>query len=191
MQMFRLVTNSIFLGAGLAVDAFSAALANGLQEPGMRGRKIFQIAGTFALFQAVMPLIGWCLVHTVLHYVSAARFFIPWMALLLLGAIGGKMLQEGLRGGTKGKPAIGWTGLILQGFATSIDALSVGTAIAEYAWGEAAACAVTIAAVTFLFCTAGVLIGGKFGRKLSGKAEICGGILLLFLGLEIFITGIR
>ena len=102
------------------------------------------------------------------------------------------MLQEGLRGGSDGeeKPAVGLKGLVVQGIATSIDALSVGFTIAEYNWIMALVCAVIIAVVTFFICVAGVLIGKKFGTKLAGKASVFGGVILIVIGLEIFITGI-
>ena len=139
-----------------------------------------------------MPMIGWVCVHTILQYFQMFEKLIPWIALLLLGFIGGKMLQEGLRGGSNGeeKPAVGLKGLVVQGIATSIDALSVGFTIAEYNWIMALVCAVIIAVVTFFICVAGVLIGKKFGTKLAGKASVFGGMILLVIGLEIFITGI-
>ena len=80
--------------------------------------------------------------------------------------------------------------LIMQGVATSIDALSVGFTISEYGTLMALTCALIIAAVTFLICTTGLIIGKKFGTTLSGKATIFGGIILILIGIEIFITGI-
>ena len=87
---------SILLGVGLAMDAFSVSLANGLNEPCMSRRKMSGVAGVFALFQAVMPLIGWICVHTVAQHFAAFERLIPWIALGLLGFIGGKMLYEGI-----------------------------------------------------------------------------------------------
>lgn len=78
---------------------------------------------------------------------------------------------------------------MLQGVATSIDALSVGFTISDYTPMGAFICCAIIAAVTFGICTAGIAIGKKFGTKLSGKASILGGCILIFIGLEIFITG--
>ena len=187
----RFFTNSIMLGIGLAMDAFSVSLANGLNEPKMKTKKVLGVAGLFALFQGMMPMIGWVCVHTILQYFQVFEKLIPWIALLLLGFIGGKMLQEGLRGGEEEeKPAVGFKGLVVQGVATSIDALSVGFTIAEYNWIMALACASLIALVTFFICTGGVLIGKKFGTKLAGKASVFGGVILIVIGLEIFITGI-
>jgi len=184
-------TNSIMLGVGLAMDAFSVSLANGLNEPKMKTKKVLGVAGMFSFFQALMPMIGWVCVHTILQYFQMFEKLIPWIALILLGFIGGKMLQEGLRGNTEEeKPAVGLKGLVVQGIATSIDALSVGFTIAEYNWGMALVCALIIAVVTFFICVGGVLIGKKFGTKLAGKASVFGGVILIVIGLEIFITGI-
>ena len=185
---------SIGLGAGLAMDAFSVSLANGLNEPCMKARRMCLIAGTFAFFQFAMPMIGWICVHTVVEYFSAFEMFIPWIALVLLGFIGGNMLREGLKGcdGEEECPctAVGFGALMLQGVATSIAALSVGFTIAEYGFMAALYCCLIIAATTFIICFAGLELGRRFGTKLAGKASILGGVILLIIGLEIFITGV-
>ena len=183
--------NSILLGAGLAMDAFSVSLANGLSEPGMKRGRMCGIAGVFAFFQALMPMAGWICVHTVVQYFQSFEKCIPWIALALLGFIGGKMLLEGLRPqGTAEVVSGSASVLLMQGIATSIDALSVGFTIAEYGFVMALVCALIIAAVTFLICMAGLLIGRKAGTKLSGKASVLGGAILIAIGLEIFLTGI-
>ncbi len=189
---FLFFTNAVCFGIGLAMDAFSVSMANGLNEPRMKKRKMLGIAGVFAGFQTLMPLIGWGCVHTIATAFSAFQKFIPWIALILLGFIGGKMLQEGIKAEdtTDEKPAVGLWALFVQGIATSIDALSVGFTIADYQWLEALVESVIIGAVTYLICVGGLIIGKKFGMKLTGKASILGGIILLCIGLEIFITGI-
>lgn len=190
--MLSLITISILLGLGLAADAFSVSLANGLNEPGMKMPKLFGVALTFALFQAAMPMIGWICVHTVLEHFSAFEKFIPWIALALLGYIGAKMLIEGLRCPADAckltKLTLG--ALIVQGIATSIDALSVGFTIAEYSLVDAAISVLIIGIVTFVTCTAGLLIGRKFGTRLAGKAGILGGVILIGIGIEIFVKGV-
>jgi len=185
--------NSVLLGVGLAMDAFSVSLANGLNEPDMSRKKMLGIAGVFAFFQAVMPMIGWICVHTIVQYFQAFETFIPWIALILLLFIGGKMLLEGVKGkeDEMEKPGVGAAALFVQGVATSIDALSVGFAIAEYGMLMAAVCALVIAAVTFVICVAGLIIGKKVGTRFSGKAAILGGVILMVIGLEIFIKGVR
>lgn len=182
--------NSILLGVGLAMDAFSVSLANGLNEPAMKPRKMSIIAGVFAIFQALMPLIGWYLLHTICQYFAAFEKLIPWIALGLLGYIGFQMLREGMSGNEEEmeKPGLGWSALLLQGIATSIDALSVGFTIADYGFLEALLAASIIAVVTFIICMGGLAIGKKAGTKLAGKASIFGGAILIFIGLEIFIT---
>ena len=184
--------NSALLGVGLAMDAFSVSLANGLNEPGMRRKKICIIAGTFAFFQALMPMIGWVCVHTIVQYFRSFEKWIPWIALFLLLFIGGKMLVDGIRhkDGDEEKPKVGLGALLIQGVATSIDALSVGFTIAEYGFLMALACALIIAAVTFVICVGGLLIGRKFGTKFAGKASILGGVILIAIGIEIFVTGV-
>lgn len=182
--------NSILLGVGLAMDAFSVSLANGLNEPNMKPRRMSLIAGVFAVFQALMPLIGWFLLHTICQYLTTFEKFIPWIALGLLVYIGYQMLREGMSGGEEEaeKPALGWSALLLQGIATSIDALSVGFTIADYGFLEALLAAFIIAVVTFIICMGGIAIGKKAGTRLAGKASIFGGVILIFIGLEIFIT---
>lgn len=184
--------NSILIGIGLAMDAFSVSLANGLHEPGMSGRKMCTIAGVFGFFQALMPMIGWVCVHTLVQYFQAFEKFIPWIALILLLYIGGKMLLDGINNKEEEAAAVkvGFTALLIQGIATSIDALSVGFTIADYGFLMAAVCALIIAAVTFFICMAGLFIGKKFGTVLSGKATVLGGAILIVIGVEIFITGI-
>lgn len=189
---FVFFANSVLLGVGLAMDAFSVALANGLNEPGMKSRKMCGIAGVFAFFQALMPLLGWWCVHTVLQYFSAFEKLIPWIALILLLYIGGKMLWEAFakKEEEQEKAGVGFAALLVQGVATSIDALSVGFTISEYGLVMAVVCAIIIAVVTFIICLVGLYIGRKFGTKLSNKASVLGGIILIFIGLEIFITGV-
>ena len=186
-----LIVNSILLGVGLAMDAFSVSIANGLNEPKMKASKSLTIAGVFAFFQAAMPLIGWLCVHTIVKYFKIFEKFIPWIALILLAFIGIKMIVEAVRNKDKEEAAEVLTVklLIVQGIATSIDALSTGFAIAEYGILEALLCAGIISVVTFTICMVGIFIGKKVGDKFSTKAQIFGGIILIGIGLEIFISG--
>ena len=184
--------NSILLGVGLAMDAFSVSLANGLHETEMRTAKMCGVAGIFGIFQGMMPMIGWICIHTIVQYFRAFEQMIPWIALVLLVYIGGKMLWEGIheKEGEEEIPAIGLGMLLVQGIATSIDALSVGFTIADYNWVMALVSALIIAAVTFVICMAGLIIGKKFGTKLAGKASVFGGVILIVIGIEIWLTGI-
>ena len=181
--------NSILLGIGLAMDAFSVSLVNGLKEPAMKRSQMVRIAGVFAGFQALMPMIGWICVETILDLFQSLQGWIPWIAFSLLILIGGKMILEGIQG--REARETGGTGigsLILQGLATSIDALSVGLTMAEMNWEQALAESLIIGGVTFCICTAGILIGRKAGTRLSGKASILGGAILIAIGIEILVT---
>lgn len=187
---FSFFFTSILLGIGLAMDAFSVSLANGLNEPTMKKHKMCGVAGIFSLFQFAMPMIGWICVSTIACLFCEFEKIIPWIALLLLGFIGGKMLYEGIKNkdSEEDKPAVGFSALIVQGIATSIDALSVGFTISDYNWIEALLACLLIGFVTFFICFAGIAIGKKAGTKLANKAGIFGGAILIFIGLEIFIT---
>ncbi len=188
------VINSVMLGVGLAMDAFSVSIANALAEPDMKKNKKFIIAGTFAGFQFLMPVIGWVCVHTIAEHFTRFQKMIPWIALILLSYIGGKMLIEGIRDRVADeipdKEPLDTRMLIIQGIATAIDALSVGFTISEYSAFMAFTAAVIIAVVTFVICAVGLRIGRKFGLKLAGRATIFGGIILIVIGIEIFVKGI-
>ena len=188
---FTFFLNNILLGIGLAMDAFSVSLANGLNEPCMKKRRMCKIAGIFAILQGTMPLIGWLCVHSIAKYFKSFEKLIPWIALVLLVFIGGKMLIEGIKNKEEDccqRPELTLWALIVQGIATSIDALSVGFTIAEYYFLAALLAALIIAVLTFIICMVGIGLGKKAGMHFSGKAGILGGAILIFMGIEIFVT---
>lgn len=189
---FSFFFTNITLGVGLAMDAFSVSLANGLNEPAMKKRKMCGVAGIFAAFQFAMPVIGWVCVSTITQLFVVFEKYIPWIALILLCYIGGKMLYEGIlsKSASEEIPSVGIRALLVQGVATSIDALSVGFTISHYTYFEALLAGLLIGAVTFLICFMGLVIGKRAGTKLANKAGILGGIILIFIGFEIFISGI-
>ncbi|MBR1757272.1 MAG: manganese efflux pump [Lachnospiraceae bacterium] len=194
---FLFIINSALLGVGLAMDAFSVSIVNGLNEPGMRRGKMCGIAGTYAGFQFLMPMLGWFCVHTIATLFDRFQKYIPWIALLLLCWIGGEMLISGIKSRkqedvteTSKVAKLGLGTLLMQGVATSIDALSVGFTIASYGPGLAFACSLIIAAVTFVICMCGLLFGRSFGEKLKNRAQILGGIILIGIGLEILIKSL-
>ena len=220
-SIFIFVFNSILLGVGLAMDAFSVSVANSLANPDMNRSERWRIAGAFAFFQFLMPMIGWVCVHTIVRMFNSFQVFIPWIALILLAFIGGNMIREGLHPDESGEiecPKDGYLcpktrrlcprdgkecpvsesrpahlsthTLILQAVATSIDALSVGFAIAEYNGLMAFAASLIIAAVTLVICLGGIKIGTKAAGKLEGRASILGGLILIGIGLEIWISNI-
>lgn len=184
---------AISFGIALAMDAFSVSLANGLKYPCMKTRKMCLIAGVFSFYQALMPLIGWFLIQFLLNIFTGLAKAIPYAALILLGYIGGKMLYEGIKGCDDGECSCGkltFGALMVQGIATSIDALSTGLDMTTYNWYEALVCALVIALVTFIICMAGLFIGKKAGTRLADKASILGGAILIAIGLKIFISGV-
>ena len=188
------VTNSILLGVGLAMDAFSVSIANALNEPEMKITRMSLIAGCYAFFQFIMPVAGWVCVHTIAQIFTSFQKFIPWIALILLLYIGGKMLWESFHNEESDDSSeikkLTFVLLIVQGVATSIDALSVGFTIADYNFSSALVASIIIAAVTFAICITGLKIGKTVGTKLSGKAEILGGLILIGIGIEIFVRGV-
>lgn len=186
------VFNSALLGIGLAMDAFSVSLANGLHDPLMKKSRMCSIAGVFAFFQALMPMIGWICVHTIVRRFKSFERFIPFIALVLLVIIGGKMLIEGLENKESDETDtnLSAAALFVQGVATSIDALSVGFTIAEYEFPLALVCSLIIAGVTFVICMGGLFLGKEVGTKFSGKATVLGGVILIVIGAEIFLSGI-
>ena len=191
---FVFFLNSMLLGIGLAMDAFSVSLANGLSEPQMKAGRMNVIAGTYSFFQFAMPMIGWVCVHTIVERFRAFEKFVPWIALALLGYIGGEMLVKGIRKEESRehsdgeKPHAITTGrLLVQGVATSIDALSVGFTIEQYEFPMALTASVIIAVVTHGLCLGGLAIGRKFGVRLADKASIVGGLILIGIGIEILV----
>ncbi len=217
---FMFFVNSMLLGVGLAMDAFSISLANGLNENSMKKGRMCFIAGVYAFYQFLMPMIGWICVHEIAEKFTAFQKFIPWIALILLLFIGGKMIVEAILEISKNKKVaagkdnandaasndensavlpesqksakkkLTFSLLMLQGIATSIDALSVGFTIATYNLAMAVTASLIIAAVTFVICFAGLAIGKKAGTKLADRAGILGGCILVFIGIEIFVKGV-
>lgn len=192
---FNFFLSAALLGLGLAMDACAVSMANGLKEPQMKVGKITLIALLFAVFQAAMPMIGWVCVHTIVEKFQAFGKAVPFIALGLLGFIGGKMIHEGLtcKNDDDEQPCsqlLTFGALIVQAVATSIDALSVGFTIADYNFTKALVSVGVIALVTFLVCFVAVFLGKKFGTKLGGKASILGGLILIGIGIEIFISGV-
>ena len=189
---FRFFLQNLLLGTGLAMDAFSVSCANGLREPAMKKGRMSLIAGTYAAFQFLMPLIGWVCVRTIADRFAAFQKLVPWIALILLVLIGGNMLLEGLRRveeEEESKP-LSLSVLLTQGIATSIDALSVGFTISGYTLPSALAACSVIGTVTFVICIGGLMIGRAVGTRFSRKASILGGLILIAVGIEIFLSGI-
>lgn len=197
-----MLITSALLGAGLAMDAFSVSVANGLADRGMKTGRMLTIAGTFAGFQFAMPMIGWVVVKRAAEAFEWFSPLIPWIALVLLLIIGGGLLKDGieeLRAGKAGKDqefaaeaaaGLSFGALMMQGVATSIDALSVGFTTAAYNGAQALLSSLIIGVVTLAICLAGLKLGRKLGELLAGRASILGGLILIGIGLEIWIKGV-
>ncbi len=185
--------NSICLGVGLAMDAFSISLANGLSEHEMPFIKMLGVAGIFAFFQALMPTLGWFCVHTVASFFATFQKFVPFIALVLLGYIGITMILSGKKHNAlevEKSKKVTFISVLLQGIATSIDALSVGFTTSSYSLFQALLSAAIIGVVTFAICLGGIFLGKRFGTHFSSSADILGGVILIFIGLEIFISSL-
>ncbi len=190
---FVFFLNSALLGVGLAMDAFSVSLANGLNEPNMKSGRMNMIAGMYSFFQFAMPMIGWVCVHTIVEMFSRFEKFVPWICLALLAYIGGEMVIKGIRKEESSRQedvALGFGKLLVQGIATSLDALSVGFTIEQYPLSMALVASLIIAVITHFICLGGLKLGKKFGMKLADKASILGGVILIGIGLEIFISNL-
>jgi len=187
----QFLVNSSLLGVGVAMDAFSVSLANGLNEPTMKKRKMLFISAIFGFFQAIMPLIGYVCIHKVLKHFKAIEKLVPWGAFFVLLYVGFKMINDGLKNKQENlNSKISFCGVMVQAVATSIDALSVGFSIANYSWVRALITALIIFLIAFLICVIGFFIGKKFGTVLSNKATIFGGIILIIIGVEILILSL-
>lgn len=189
---FLFFMNSALLGVGLAMDAFSVSLANGMNEKKMKKSRMAYIAGVYAFFQFLMPMVGWICVHTIVQLFAQFQKCIPWIALILLLYIGGSMIWESVKGEEEIEEVkkLSFAVLMLQGIATSIDALSVGFTIADYGFVMALVCSIIIAVVTFAICETGLYLGKTLGTKLTGKADVLGGVILTGIGIEIFVKGV-
>lgn len=191
-NLFSFIIQNISLGAGLAMDAFSVSVTDGLEETDMRRSRALFIAGIYGGFQFLMPLIGWGCVQLLEQIFTSFQRFIPWIALGLLLFLGIRMIRESLhRNAEEEQAAPGRKSLptlLLQGVATSIDALSVGFTIADYSFRAASFAALLIGGVTFLLCLIGLRLGRLFGTRILKQAGILGGLILIAVGLEILLT---
>ena len=209
----QLIIQGLLLGLGLTMDACAVSMANGLQEPKMSLKKILFIAGMFSLFQGAMPLIGYLFGNVIYENFSFVEKYhvIPILSLIILLFLGGKMVLDGIKEikeiknlniensletveeMDKNKEALKnltFKVVFLQAIATSIDALSSGLTFSSFNILEALLVIALIMIVTLVMCIIALFIGKKFGDKLGPKAILIGGIVLILIGIEIFITGI-
>lgn len=184
--MTYLIFNSILLGISLALDAFSVSVADAIANPELSKGKKLLISSIFGFFQTLMPLLGWLCIHTLASLLTSLERIIPYISLLLLLYLGIKMLLE-KNEEEKSEKKLTIKLLLTQAVATSLDALSVGFAIAEYSFYSALLSSLIVGLVTFIICTLGVELGKRVGNRFS-KVNIIGGVILIIIGIEIFIT---
>lgn len=178
----------ILLALGLSMDAFAVSVTNGLCVKNVSRRQVLQVGLAFGFAQGAMPVMGYFAGRT---FSSAITSLDHWVALILLGAIGGKMIVEAVKSGHEPQscPATGvltLKTLAVQAVATSIDALAVGISLALMnvnIWFAAG----SIACTTFVLSVLGVVIGKKSGGFLKSKAELAGGVILVLIGVKIFL----
>ena len=178
---------TIFLiGIGLAMDALSVSITDGIVLKKPRFSQAFKISLFFGGFQFLMPVLGYLLGSAFARYITA---FDHWIAFCLLAFIGAKMIWEALHedeGCDEVKNPLDTYTLFILGIATSIDALAVGITFATMAVSVLFA-STLIGIITFVICLLGVYLGSWFGNLLGNKAEITGGLVLIGIGLKILI----
>lgn len=179
----------VFMGVGLAMDAFAVSICKGLAMRKVNKKQCFTIALFFGGFQAIMPFIGWLLGSYFVEYITRIDH---WVAFILLEFIGGKMVLEAVREKNEPveikemDPPLDMKELLVLAIATSIDALAVGITFAFLEVNIIEAITV-IGVVTFIISALGVFIGNIFGNKYKAKAEILGGVILILLGINILV----
>lgn len=174
------------IGIGLSMDAFAAALCKGLCLRKVTFKQAALVGLFFGGFQALMPFVGWALGTQFSKYITSLDH---WVALVLLGIIGGKMIYEAFKKDQEEvncELTVGIKELTIMAIATSIDALVVGITFASLNTKIMPAISI-IGITTFVLSVAGVYIGKTFGVKYKQKAELVGGIILVGIGLKIFI----
>ena len=176
-----------FLALGLSMDAFAVSISNGLYYKGIGKKQIVQTALTFGLFQAAMPIIGF---YAGTLFSSAISAYDHWIALILLSLIGGNMIIDAIKELKNPQECqtkdFTLSILLMQGVATSIDALAVGVSLSVMKTDIFSAASI-IGVTTFVCCLIGAAFGKKFGEYLKQEAKIFGGTILIIIGLKIFL----
>lgn len=179
----------LLMGIGLAMDAFAVSVCKGLAMRKVNKKQAIVIALFFGGFQALMPFIGWALGIQFESYITSIDH---WIAFILLGFIGGKMIFEAVKPEEDEEIAqmdapLDIKQLTILAIATSIDALAVGITFAFLKYPIVEAVSI-IGVVTFIICIGGVYVGNFFGSKYKNKAEFAGGLILVLLGLRILLS---
>lgn len=177
--------NIFLIAVALSFDAMAVGAANGAHHHRMPLKKALEISFYFGFFQLFMPLIGWLIGSSFQAYVTE---YDHWIAFILLGILGLKMLKEAFAEDDEAKTDIhSWKILVLLSIATSIDALVVGMSLAFFAMNIALV-VIIIGITTFILTLASIYLGKKFGERWGKKAEIAGGLILISIGLKILLS---
>lgn len=191
-SLFVLILDGFLLGIALAMDSFSLSIADGLANPNMTQFSKIILPINFGFFQGIMPAIGWYCVNTISHYFAFFQKMVPWIGFFLLLYIGTDMIKNRDAWKEETEPRkIDLKLLIIQGIATSIDALSVGFAIADYTFGQVVYTASIIAVTTFIICVFGIELGNYIGKKFYSHASVAGGLILIAIGINTLLRGIK
>lgn len=176
----------VLISIGLAMDAFAVAVCKGLSMKKIDMKKTVIIGLYFGIFQGLMPAIGYLLG---VNFSSVVESVDHWIAFILLGFIGGKMIKEALSKDEEGciDDCVSFKTMVVLALATSIDALAVGITFAFLQTSYVGLSFILIGVITFVLSVLGVIIGNKFGSKYEKKAEFVGGVILILLGLKILL----
>ncbi|QLH75200.1 MAG: manganese efflux pump [Methanomassiliicoccales archaeon] len=176
----------LLIATGLAMDAFAVSIVKGMTVRNRRMRTGMVLASLFGGFQAMMPILGWTAGQGFKEFIMGIDH---WVAFLLLGFIGIKMIYDSWDGDEDGDGDVTLTMAILLAIATSIDSLMVGL---SFAFLETSILlpAIIIGTVTFGFCAAGFVFGGKLGVMVGRGVKMIGGLILILIGIRILIEHI-
>ena len=178
------------LGVGLSMDAFAVSVCKGLGMRKLNKKQAVIIGLYFGGFQALMPLIGWLLGSQFQKYITSIDH---WIAFILLGFIGGKMIIEAVREWNEEEivevtdAPIDHKNMLVLAVATSIDALAVGITFAFLPGTRIVPAVALIGSITFVFSASGIRLGNVFGLRYKSKAEFAGGVILILLGTKILL----
>lgn len=167
------------------MDAFAVSICKGLSVCRVRPRHAGLAAIWFGGFQALMPLVGY---FAGVAFADVVTSVDHWIAFVLLGIIGGKMVKESFEKEEEccKDPDFSFKTMLAMAVATSIDALAVGVSLAFLKVNIWAA-VLMIGLTTGAFSAAGIYIGNIFGNKYKSKAELAGGVILIIMGTKILL----
>ena len=181
----------ILLGVGLSMDAFSTSVVNVVSFPETKGKKAFICACTYAMFQFVLFLLGWVIIHSLAIKFSILYYFMPWLALIFLLRSAWSLIVDGVISLDEDKvqdAELDFKEVALQGLTTSLDALTMGFVTAYFDVKKALVAGIIVGAITLVLSIYGFYNGERLGVKITGKTAIAGGLILAAVGIKIVIT---